>query len=904
MTARRRTAAVLLLVGRKRASTTARGIRNNSNHVRSSNVSSIAVVNGNGSDNNISSSSDGETGGGRGERSHRGGDRNAAGDRGASAAQLFEPPDSALMRELLKQDPPDTRHIISMLPCGTANGFVSPHDVAWAIAELDPCDVPPLYRILRDSGLSFSSCAYNHFLAFASERKKSDFARLLYHDIVETWEAVECLSASPSPHWQESTFFRAVLDTGDPDRLKWATARLVREHPHIVSPKLIRHVLEGRLINADLQGAVRLYEVLVAESVRLCAASYSHFLRIASRFRNAEFATKLLVDMEFFGVEADSRMLNSALSASRREDAEHGAWLAEFARQNVQPTISTVSILLQQLFAKPGFHPKVFAFVEQAVASEKVDLIFFSIVIDYLNRHGRVADAAILLNVIKKRHIIPDASIYGSMASGYLALNQPAKAEAILKEMIDDGLVPNVFFFTKIIAGCLRANDCRAAFRVLDQMPSSSQARSTSEPSRPGRKSARTRRHEAHIMGVFLAHCARTNNPDLATTLLQDLQSRGFQADRKVYTQLIYIFRYDFAIVQRLWAEMNARRARGGAGGGSSTSRVSPAQAPDALAFRNYLEAIMLSTRDLGRVRRVFYEMRRAGVKHTAAVCDILLWAYGCGFESRVARGEKGEAQTADRAESNNNPGGAGAVDSGNSGSFKLPPRTRDYAASRAAVLDFMATELDIRPTVYAMNQLLRALAKRGGGAGAGSGSLDAARACFRDIERRTGGHRPNAHSYAAVIREAARQAQWETVAQFAGAARRDGVVLLGLTQGSVERARKAVGDAMTWARWEESGADELSVTGTGDGWDTVRDVVQFLAQPARLPELGKVAKQPEANKAEPRAVHAPWPPDMAPPPPPDTTSQPRQRDTSQPRRPAMRRNAVRRPGFDNKPER
>ncbi|KAJ3152088.1 Pentatricopeptide repeat-containing protein 1, mitochondrial [Geranomyces michiganensis] len=888
-TRRRTAAAALLLIGKKRVHTIASDQRNRSCESNCSKVDGSDAA-------NVYTSSVGVC--------------KVADQLYSNSEQPPEPQVSQSLRDLLKQDPPDTRRIVDIFASGTADGSVSPRDIAWAIAELDPCDVPQLYRALCESGLSFSAAGYSQFLTFAAKAQNVDLTRSLYYDIVECWHAVNDLTANLPTHWEESSFYFAAMQSGDRERLRWATARLVNENPQVLSPRLIRRLLDNCLGNADLQSAIRLYEVLVAEGIRLSATSYSHFLRVASRFRNPEFANKLLVDVEYFGLETDTHMMNSALSASRREDTEHAVWMAKFAKRDVQPSISTVTILLQQLLAKPGFHPEVFEFVEQVVASTNVDLIFFSAVIDYLNRNGRIADAAVMLNVMKKRKIIPDASIYGSMVSGYMALNQPAKAEPILKEMIDTGLVPDIYFFAKLIAGCLRANDYHAALRVLDQIPSPARG-----PSRSGRKSARVRRHQTHIMGVFLKHCARTNDPDLATRFLRDVHSRGFQPDRKVYTQLIYIFRYDFGIVQRLWAEMNAKRSRGSrGGGGDDTARAAAAALrPDAFAFRNYLEAIVLSTGDLGRVRRAFYEMRRAGIKHTAAVCDVLVWAFGCGFDSRIGRDNAdgnavdpsadcdGESHDND-SRSNSLPRGGSSY--GGSDGVKLPPRTRDLAASRAAVLDFLAAELDIRPTVYAMNQLLRALVNR-------PGSLAAARACFLDIERRTGGHRPNAHSYAAVIRAAARAGQWETVAQFAGAARRDGVVLLTLTQASVERAKRVVGDHKIWAQWEAGLADEMDgATGTGDGWDTVRDLAQFLIQPPAA-VAAKAAKEDKGSQTIPPLgqndkVFAPWPPDMAPrkdvPDNPARPDNPLRRDNPQRRLTARRLSATRWPGFDGKP--
>ncbi|KAI8907046.1 hypothetical protein DFJ77DRAFT_476509 [Powellomyces hirtus] len=583
-----------------------------------------------------------------------------------------------------------------------------------------------LYNSISDAGATLCAESYAQFLRIASRHGDANFARALYSHMTK---------AGVKPQigmWNSGTWrllYELAVTSRDPGQVEWVIALLVKSHLSLPSG-LIRELLGKHTREKDWNGAVRLYDSISDAGATLCAESYAQFLIIASRRRDANFARALYSHMTKAGVKPQIGMWNSGLSAGRDHKKSTDSWLRAMHEINMKPDISTLTILVQHKLDNWSFDPTVFDLIEEILDNKDVDVdrIFFSTIIDYFVRHGRPRDAAILLKVMAKREVLPDASIYGAVMRGYLAQGDEGRAEVFMREMSEVGIKPDKFLSTKLIDGYLRDDNYAAAVRILNQMHIRDARDGTNSLISNGTS---TTHADAYIMGSFLAYCARMNDADLAVNIFRDLKSHGIRPDVAAYTQLIQIFQDNFTAVQQLWLTM----------------RTVDHVHPDARAFKAYLQSVVQNTKDFSLVKRVFDEMEQTGVTPDSGVFDVLLLAYA--VDPRVA--EK---------------------------------REKTFMHMR---------NLDIEPSLYGFNQLIRAYAR--------AGDLIRMERYFHQIsasssQRTSHPLRPNSHSYGYVIAAFVRRGDWDKACEYHRLAAENAVSLLPQTLRLLDSVAQHVGSA------------------------------------------------------------------------------------------------------------
>lgn len=197
----------------------------------------------------------------------------------------------------------------------------------------------------------------------------------------------------------------------------------------------------------------------------------------------------------------------------------------------LKPTFTAFGILIRRLISAGLTRQAVRAFDDMACfVEEETDRDQFRFLLDTLCKYGHVRVATEVFNERKSRFGV-DAKVYTVLVYGWCKVNRPKMAERFFREMVGEGIEPNVVTYNVLLDGICRRSSLhpeerferivRDAEKVFDEM--------------------RQRGIEPDVTSysIVLHVYSRAHKPELCLDKLKEMKSRGVCLNVVSYTSVV-----------------------------------------------------------------------------------------------------------------------------------------------------------------------------------------------------------------------------------------------------------------------------------------------------------------------------------------------------------------------------
>ena len=126
---------------------------------------------------------------------------------------------------------------------------------------------------------------------------------------------------------------------------------------------------------------------------------------------------------------------------------------------------------------------------------------------------------------IEKYNIKPSKYRYNNLMVCYAKMNKPIEAEKVLREMIADGIEPDVVTFTTLIDAYNRVNNIDKCWEIFQEC----------RTFRLNGKDA-----DELMLSYMIRVASKTHDAEKALRIYQDLEADGFMEQAKPYNSIIF----------------------------------------------------------------------------------------------------------------------------------------------------------------------------------------------------------------------------------------------------------------------------------------------------------------------------------------------------------------------------
>ncbi|KAI9101246.1 hypothetical protein DFS34DRAFT_613759 [Phlyctochytrium arcticum] len=475
-----------------------------------------------------------------------------------------------------------------------------------------------LLSLLKETGRDVPASRWNNLLWIMLRREKRsvEYAWNVVNDVVDNG-----YGAPNDDSW--ILLYDAAVTTEDVDGIDLLFMEM-RERGVVPSPSLAAGFLKQHKFSmTSAPTAYALFQRLLACGLVPDASVYRLLLVIVCRDSNYDLALELYQDMCDRGLSADIRILNALLNLSGRLGKDTAQWINLFETEMLSPDIATITIMIgNQLERGETDLASAFNFLNHSMRDlgGRPDSILLALLIRQLvdAQHLGQAHAILDLAAAASPPIEIDAATFGELVRGYVLADELEKAEEVLRRMVGRGLIPDRFFFTKIVDAYLRRGNIEAADKLWEIM-------SNSLSTIPRTRKKSRLKPDKYTTAAFLSYFTRRNDPECALRVYNTMLALQIRPDAVTYERVMALYSNNLNVIKSLWHDMGELKI-------PATHKT----------FQFLIHATLVSDTNHHTVDDILQEMAAVGIEMNSAIfTDLFEYGYFGGtrdMHSLVAR--------------------------------------------------------------------------------------------------------------------------------------------------------------------------------------------------------------------------------------------------------------------------
>jgi len=261
----------------------------------------------------------------------------------------------------------------------------------------------------------------------------------------------------------------------------------------------------------------------------------------------------------------EPRMVNAVIgvmhAAGQRPQAVADYMLTTCSQYNIQPTQNMMNNVLGG-FARSGTPHQVLDWLRRMEAfGVPRDTIACNTQLRALVSLKDMASAESLLRMMDGRHGLPraDAVSFNTLLSGYAHAMQPERVHALVRQMRECGLAPNIKTYTTLISSYARTSQPLKAHGVLEEMvlagivpdlvafntllsAHAKMADSSAAHALVGQMTALGVEPDVVTFNTLISACARAHQPEQAHRALEEMQRRHLTPDHLSFSGVVHAY--------------------------------------------------------------------------------------------------------------------------------------------------------------------------------------------------------------------------------------------------------------------------------------------------------------------------------------------------------------------------